>query len=106
MATLTRSDLSKAVERAAGLPYRESMELVNSVVDIVSDRLSSGEAVKIPSFGTFKVRGKAERMGRNPKTGEEFTISARRAIVFRASPGLKERVARGMAGGGPDAARG
>ena len=106
MATLTRSDLSKALQRAVGLSYRESMELVNSVLDIVSERLPSGEAVKIPSFGTFEVRGKAARVGRNPKTGEEHTVSARRAIVFRASPRLRDRIVRGMAGGGPDAAGG
>ena len=69
METLTRFRLSEAVRREAGLPYRESMELVNSVLDIVSDRLSAGETVKIPSFGKFIVRGKAERVGRNPKDG-------------------------------------
>ena len=106
MATLTRSDLSKAMQRAAGLPYRESMELVNSVLEIVSDRLSAGETVKISSFGKFIVRGKAERVGRNPKTGEECTISARRVILFRASHKLRARIVRGMAGDGPDAASG
>ena len=103
METLTRFHLSEAVRRAAGLPYRESIEIVNSVLDIVSESLSAGESVKIPSFGTFTVRGKAERMGRNPRTGEECTVSARRVVVFRASPRLRDRVVRGMAGGGTDA---
>ena len=62
--------------------------------------------MKISSFGKFTVRGKAERIGRNPKTGEEHTVSPRRVIVFRASPKLRDRVVRGMAGGGPDAASG
>ena len=106
METLTRFHLSEAVRRAAGLPYRESIEIVNSVLDIVSDRLSSREAVKIPSFGKFTVRGKAARVGRNPKTGEEHTVSPRRVVVFRASPRLRDRVVRGMAGDGPRAAGG
>ena len=80
----------------------ESRELVDSVLGIVSDRLSSGEAVKISSFGKFTVRGKAARVGRNPKTGEEHTVSARRVVVFRASHKLRGRVVRGMAGGGPE----
>ena len=103
---MTRFHLRDAVRRAAGLSNVESMELVNSVLGIVSYRLVSGEAVKTSSFGKFTVRGKAERMGRNPKTGEEFTVSPRRAVVLRAPPGLRERVVRGMDGGGPDAASG
>ena len=103
MATLTRFHLSEAVRREVGLPYRESMELVNSVLDIVAERLSAGKAVKISSFGKFIGRGKAARVGRNPKTGEEHTVSPRRVIVFRASPGLMERVSCGMTGDGPDA---
>ena len=104
METLTRFHLSEAVQQATGLSNVESRGLVDSVLGIFSDRLSSGEAVKISSFGKFTVRGKVERMGRNPKTGEEFPISARRVVVFRASPRLRDRVVRGMAGGGPGAA--
>ena len=106
MAALTRFHLSEAVRREVGLPYRESMDLVNSVLDIVSERLSAGETVKISSFGEFTVRGKAARVGRNPKTGEEHTVSPRWVVVFRASPGLMERVGCGMTGDGPGAARG
>ena len=100
METLTRFHLSEAVRRATGCSHAESREIVGSVLDIVSDRLSSGEAVKVPSFGKFIVRGKAERVGRNPRTGEECTVSARRVIRFRSSSKLKERIVRGMAGGG------
>ena len=106
METFTRFHLSEGVRRATGLPYRESMVLVNSVLDTVSDRLSAGETVKISSFGTFTVCGKEERVGRNPKTGEEHTVSPRRVILFRASHKLRERIVRGMAGDGPDAASG
>ena len=106
METLTRFHLSEAIRRAKGFSHAQSREPVDSVLDIVSDRLSAGEAVKIPSFGTFTVRGKAARAGRNPKTGEEFLVSARRVVLFRASPRLRERIVRGMAGGGPGAAGG
>ena len=106
MATLTRFHPSEAVRRATWVSHAESRDLADSVLDIVSDRLSSGETAKIPSFGTFTVRGKAARAGRNPKTGEEFLVSARRVVLFRASPRLRERIVRGMAGDGPDAASG
>ena len=106
METLTRFHLSEAVRRATGFSHAESRELVDSVLDTVSDRLSAGETVKISSFGKFTVRGKAVRAGRNPKTGEEFLVSARRVVLFRASPRLRERIVRGMAGDGPDAASG
>ena len=106
METLTRFHPSEAVRRATGFSHAESRELVASVLDIVSDRLSAGETVKISSFGKFAVRGKAERVGRNPRTGEEFLISARRVVLFRASLRLRERIVRGMAGGGPGAAGG
>ena len=106
METLTRFHLSEAVRRAAGLPYRESIGIVNSVLDIVSERLISGETVKISSFGKFTVRGKAARAARNLWTGEECPVSPRRVVVFRALPGLKERISRGMAGDGPDAVSG
>ena len=75
MVTVTRAHLSKAVQRAVGLPYDETTKLVDLVLDMISERLSAGEAVKLSSFGTFTVRGKSERMGRNPKTGEKWPIS-------------------------------
>jgi integration host factor subunit alpha len=93
--TLTRMDLSEAVFREVGLSRNESAQLVESVLQHMSDALASGETVKISSFGTFSVREKASRMGRNPKTGEEVPISPRRVLSFRPSHLMKERVAGG-----------
>ena len=94
--TLTRSHLAEAVYREVGLSRSESAELVESVLRHVSDSLVAGETVKISSFGTFGVRDKGRRVGRNPKTGEEVPIEPRRVLVFRPSHILKDR----MNGGG------
>lgn len=96
--TLTRMELSEAVFREVGLSRNESAQLVESVLQHVSDALVSGETVKISSFGTFMVRSKAARVGRNPKTGEEVPISPRRVLSFRPSHLMKERVAGGAKG--------
>lgn len=93
--TLTRMDLSEAVFREVGLSRNESAQLVESVLGHMSDALVSGETVKISSFGTFSVRAKTARIGRNPKTGEEVPISPRRVLTFRPSHLMKERVATG-----------
>ncbi|MDT8343658.1 MAG: integration host factor subunit alpha [Thermohalobaculum sp.] len=95
--TLTRSDLSEAVYREIGLSRNESAEMVESILDQISDALVRGEHVKISSFGTFTVRDKGARMGRNPKTGEEVPIEPRRVLVFRPSHIMKERVNGGEA---------
>ena len=92
--TLTRMDLSEAVFREVGLSRNESAQLVESLIQHISDALVAGEQVKISSFGTFSVRQKSARVGRNPKTGEEVPISPRRVLSFRPSHLLKERVAR------------
>ena len=84
-ATLTRQDLAEAVYAQVGLSRNESAELVDRVLEEVSARLVRGEVVKLSSFGTFAVRSKGGRIGRNPKTGEEVPISPRRVLVFRAS---------------------
>ena len=89
---ITRADLSGAVCQEVGLSRRESAELVKSVLNEISDALVRGEMVKLPSFGSFSVRQKGERMGRNPKTGEEVPILPRRVLVFRASHVLKNRI--------------
>ena len=89
---VTRSQLSEAVYRAVGLSRRESTELVESLLDEISDALIRGEAAKISSFGSFSVRQKGQRIGRNPKTGEEVPILPRKVLVFRASHVLKGRV--------------
>ncbi|MCR9086466.1 MAG: integration host factor subunit alpha [Rhodobacteraceae bacterium] len=93
--TLTRMDLSEAVFREVGLSRNESAQLVETVLAHMSDALVAGETVKISSFGTFNVRHKTARVGRNPKTGEEVPISPRRVLTFRPSHLMKERVAQG-----------
>jgi integration host factor subunit alpha len=93
--TLTRMDLSEAVFREVGLSRNESAQLVESVLQHMSDALASGETVKISSFGTFSIRDKSARSGRNPKTGDEVPISPRRVLTFRPSHLMKERVASG-----------
>lgn len=96
--TLTRMDLSEAVFREVGLSRNESAQLVESVLDHMSDAMVAGESVKISSFGTFSIRDKNARVGRNPKTGEEVPISPRRVLTFRPSHLMKERVAEGNKG--------
>lgn len=96
--TITRADLSEAVYREVGLSRNESAQMVESVLSHIADALVRGENVKISSFGTFVVRDKGPRIGRNPKTGEEVPIEPRRALVFRASHILKQRVNGGSAG--------
>ena len=93
--TLTRMDLSEAVFREVGLSRNESSDLVETVLQHMSDALVNGEQVKISSFGTFSVRDKNERVGRNPKTGEEAPIPPRRVLTFRPSHLMKNRVASG-----------
>ncbi|MCA0432515.1 MAG: integration host factor subunit alpha [Proteobacteria bacterium] len=87
--TLTRADLAETVHRDIGLSRTESAEMVNTVLDLVSEALVQGQSVKLSSFGTFLVRAKRERLGRNPKTGEEVPITPRRVLVFRPSQVMK-----------------
>ena len=93
--TLTRMDLSEAVFREVGLSRNESAELVETILELMSAALVRGEQVKISSFGTFSVREKNARVGRNPKTGEELPITPRRVLTFRPSHLMKDRVANG-----------
>ncbi|MAU53874.1 MAG: integration host factor subunit alpha [Roseovarius sp.] len=93
--TLTRMDLSEAVFREVGLSRNDAAQLVESVLTHISDALVRGEQVKISSFGTFSVRDKTARVGRNPKTGEEVPIQPRRVLTFRPSHLMKDRVAIG-----------
>ena len=90
--TITRADLAEAVYEEVGLSRNESADLVEAVLDEVSDVLVKGENVKISSFGSFSVREKGERIGRNPKTGVEVPILPRKVLVFRASHVLKDRI--------------
>ena len=90
--TLTRMDLSESVFREVGLSRNESADLVESVLEKISASLVAGEQVKISSFGTFSIRQKNARVGRNPKTGEEAPIPPRRVLTFRPSHLMKDRV--------------
>ena len=94
--THTRMDLTEAVYREVGLSRNASADLVESILSHVSDALVRGEQVKISSFGTFQVRQKGARMGRNPKPGEEVPIEPRRVLVFRPSHILKDRINAGL----------
>ncbi len=93
--TLTRMDLSESVFREVGLSRNESSDLVESVLEKISASLVAGEQVKISSFGTFSIRQKNARVGRNPKTGEEAPIPPRRVLTFRPSHLMKDRVSEG-----------
>jgi integration host factor subunit alpha len=90
--TTTRSTLSEAVFKNVGLSRNESAILVDSVFVEILKSLINGDDVKISSFGTFVVRQKKERIGRNPKTGQEVPITARSVVTFRASNVLKSKV--------------
>src|SRR5438445_11086766 len=88
--TLTRADLAEAVYRKVGLSRTESAELVEAVLDEICEAIVRGETVKLASFATFHVRSKNERIGRNPKTGEEVTILRLRVVNVTSSSGLKD----------------
>jgi integration host factor subunit alpha len=90
--TVTRADLSEAVYQKVGLSRTESAALVESVLSEICDCLASGETVKLSSFGSFVVRDKGQRIGRNPKTGIEVPIDPRRVMVFKPSNVLKARI--------------
>lgn len=90
--TITRADLAEAVYRKVGLSRTESAQLVEMVIDEICDAIVRGESVKLSSFATFQVRSKNQRIGRNPKTGEEVPILPRRVMTFKASNVLKDRI--------------
>ena len=90
--TVTRAQLSEAVYQEVGLSRNESAQLVEAVLEEIAICLARGENVKLSSFGSFLVRTKGGRVGRNPKTGEEVPISPRRVLVFRPSNVLKDHV--------------
>ncbi|MBX9925302.1 MAG: integration host factor subunit alpha [Hyphomicrobiaceae bacterium] len=102
--TLTRADLADAVVRKVGLPRNESQDLVELILDEISITLASGDSVKLSSFGSFGIREKGQRVGRNPKTGKEVPITPRRVLVFRPSNVMKERINAGAKKSKTDAA--
>lgn len=90
--TLTRADLAESIYKQVGLSRNESAALVETILDEMCNALIAGRSVKISSFGSFSLRAKGERVGRNPKTGVEVTITPRKVLVFRASHVLKDRM--------------
>jgi integration host factor subunit alpha len=90
--TFTRADLAEAVFRKVGLPRNESAEIVELVLREIVASLERGHSVKLSSFGSFGLRNKGQRIGRNPKTGQEVPITPRRVLVFRASNIMKQRI--------------
>ena len=94
--TLTRADLAEAVFKKVGLPRNESAEIVELVLREIVSSLERGDQVKLSSFGSFVVREKGERIGRNPKTGVEVPIAPRVVLVFKPSPIMKKRINDGL----------
>lgn len=92
--TLTRADLAEMLNRQVGLSKSESAGVVESLLDHISGALEIGENVKISGFGTFSLRDKRERIGRNPKTGIEVPIAPRRVLTFRPCQAMRDRIAR------------
>ena len=90
--TLTRADLADTMNRVVGLSRADSAAMVESILDHIIEALADGENVKISGFGTFVLRDKGERTGRNPKTGVEVAIAPRRVLTFRASQSLRNRI--------------
>lgn len=90
--TLTRAELGEEIHEQVGLSRSESVQMVETVLDAVSDALVRGENVKISSFGSFVLRDKNRRMGRNPKTGEEVPIEPRRVMTFRPSQIMRDKI--------------
>ena len=90
--TITRAQLSEAVYEEVGLSRNESADLVEAVLEEMVNALSDGETVKISSFGSFSIRQKSQRMGRNPKTGEEVPILPKKVIIFKPSHVVKNRI--------------
>lgn len=99
--TVTRANLTEAIYQEVGLSRNESAQLVESVLAEISGSLVRGESVKVSSFGSFTMRDKRARIGRNPKTGEEVPIHPRRVLVFRPSHVLKERINNSLVGPKP-----
>ncbi|MGE4430845.1 MAG: integration host factor subunit alpha [Sphingobium sp.] len=93
--TLTRADLAETMNQKIGLSRAESAKIVEKIIDLMCDALADGENVKISGFGTFVLRDKNGRIGRNPKTGVEVPINPRRVLTFRPSQIMRDQVAAG-----------
>ncbi len=89
---MTKVDIVNKITEKVGLPQKESQEIIEIILDTIKEALIEGDSVKIPEFGTFNVRQKVARRGRNPQTGEDLTIAPRRVISFMASNRLKAKL--------------
>ena len=90
---MTKADLAKAIyERHGGISNKEASFLVDNILDFIKQRLLRGERIQITGFGTFMVREKKGRKGRNPQTGEEMIIPARKSVVFRPSKSFQSNL--------------
>ncbi len=89
---MTKADIVETIYEKVGLSKRESVQMVDMIFAIIKDKLENGESVKLSGFGSFTVRDKKSRRGRNPQTGEEITISARRVLSFKPSNVLRMRI--------------
>lgn len=96
--TVTRADLVEALARGANMQRADANRLLTRMLDLMQDALVEGETVKLSRFGNFNVRAKRQRIGRNPKTGEEVPITPRRVVTFRPSQMLREFVEKGGRG--------
>ncbi|MGN6375056.1 MAG: integration host factor subunit alpha [Sphingomonas sp.] len=92
--TLTRADLAEALHRKVGLSRADSANMVEQILEHMTEALARGENVKVSGFGTFVLRDKGQRIGRNPKTGVEVPIAPRRVLTFRASQMMRDRIVR------------
>ena len=92
--TMTKADLVEMLFNRMGMNKRDAKDMVDAFFDEIRAALESGRTVKLSGFGNFQLRDKAQRPGRNPKTGEEIAITARRVVTFHASQKLKEAVAK------------
>ena len=90
--TLTKNDLVKALAKENGYPVNQTIEIVETLLEIIKSRLSSGEDVLISGFGKFCVHKKRERRGRNPATGEDMMLEARRVVTFKCSGKLRDKI--------------
>jgi integration host factor subunit alpha len=94
MTTLTKEDLVTAIAEANGYPRNRSVELVETLLELIKSKLASGEDILISGFGKFSVKEKRERRGRNPATGDEMMLDARRVLTFKCSGQLREKINR------------
>ena len=94
--SLTKQDIANAIVKETGLTQTQAMSITNEFFDQIIETLSSGENIKLSGFGNFVVREKSQRPGRNPKTGEEVMISARKVVTFKAGPKLKKATKLGL----------